>query len=280
MSETTQNITYQADSAYSAQYSFDMYQEEIDQAAKYPSYSDINLMIAYARSGKSAFAALSSNEYAELIGDNVHINLNFYVRINPTGRPYSLSLNMGTIQSQGVIQQRYNNNIVLPMSDTITFPTSVTIVSFAWVSNAYDESGQVVSYPIYTVMNNQLVFSKTVFAIARVVYELVEHKYTAQLIIPKTETQGIQGEQETTLSVTEVKPIVTAVYEDEKGEEQVESLTLVFPQIVQDYLAACPDDEKQLVIDWGGSDIGKTESVTYYYSTCTGEIIDIIRKDL
>lgn len=279
MSETTKSISYSASaSSYSDAIAFELYQAPINGPSEYPSYADINLMMTYARSGKSAFSVLENNEYAELVGDNVHIALDFYARVNPNTMPYSLSLNMGTITGQEVVHKEYNNSIVLPMSDKITFPCAVDIQSFAWTSSAYNELGQVVPHPSYTITNNQLIFSSSVFAVARIKYTLLEHKYTANLVVPKTEVQDIQGEPtDVTFTVTEITPIVTAIYMDDNNEQQVETLTLEIPQVVSDFLAACPDDPNSLTIDWGTSDIGKTEIVTYYYSTCDGEILYIDR---
>ena len=270
--DTQQSITFQGVGGTSSGNSIGLYQEELENDTKYPSYADIHLMMAYANNGVSAFSALQDNPYAKINGDNVDITLEFYTQPYPTDLLYSLSTNGGSIGGKEILQKEYTRSMVVPMVDSLIFPTNVSVLSLQWLTPVYTDLGEQTSIPSYQVSDNKIIFNKTIFAVVRLNYVLTEHKYLFQLSIPKTETENIQGVTTTNdYSITGLTPVITGTFLDKDGKPQVETLTLEYPQIISDYLESCPEKEGGLVIDWGSIDW--TNHVTYYYSTCDGEIL-------
>jgi len=261
------------DSLSSSGFALELYQEINDELLGYPSYADINAMISYARSGKSAFYVLTDNsDYASFDGADVIINLPFFVRPYPSNLVYNFTHNVQSLSTMEIIDKEYKSTIVMPMSNRIDFPTEVAVSELMWKSSAYNSSGEVVAYPDYYVSENSIIFDDSVFVVMKVTYTLIEHKYVATIRVPKESAGGISNE------ISGLKPVVIAAYNDEEGENQVEQLDLQYPAIVTDMLTACPNDSKELIIDWSTSNIDKDTSTIYYYSTCTGDIIGTVRR--
>jgi len=191
--DTQQSITFQGVGGTSSGNSIGLYQEELENDTKYPSYADIHLMMAYANNGVSAFSALQDNPYAKINGDNVDITLEFYTQPYPTDLLYSLSTNGGSIGGKEILQKEYTRSMVVPMVDSLIFPTNVSVLSLQWLTPVYTDLGEQTSIPSYQVSDNKIIFNKTIFAVVRLNYVLTEHKYLFQLSIPKTETENIQG---------------------------------------------------------------------------------------
>ena len=248
-------ISFQGLSAgTTAQYSLEMYQEIDTDVLGYPSYADIQNMINYARSGQSAFNIFRTNKYVTTSGDDVIVKLPFLVRAYPNSLSYSLTHNCSSLGERREVNQLYVSTVVLPMSNTIVFPGNVTIAALDWSSPVYNSAGEVTTAPSYTVSGNTIIFSDTVFGVMVIQYTIPEHRYEATMIIPKKTVSTANEEGGLNNQITGVQPIIMATYLDENDEEHVETLNLTFPNIVDEFLATCPDEPGLMVVDWEDED--------------------------
>lgn len=278
MSETTElTISFSGDGDGDVSPSLEMYQDLDEELLGYPSLRDVSSMIAYARAGRSARQAFINNPYIKVYGDDVIINLDFFVRVYPTSLEYNLETNYGEISEATIEEVEYNESKIIEMTDTLTFDTEIQLASLEWISNIYDSAGDIViAPPSYTISGNEINFSQTVFGVVKIRYTINEHKYTLNMNIPKTDIYNtLSGERVINQSLTGFNPIVMAKYMNGDDEESTE-LEIKYPKIVSDFLETCQFQDK-LIIEF--SEEVQTLT-TYYYSTCTGEILDTHRTEL
>jgi hypothetical protein len=127
-------------------------------------------------------------------------------------------------------------------------------------------------------------FKNECFGIIRANLKAQGFKYTAKLSFEKSKIgrdviRGVVANQINSNSITNVNCTVICSYVDEKGKDQEETLELKIPTDVLDLLSECPDGNVKSDPRCVPSEKFSGRTTTYYYSTCTGEILDTVRTE-
>jgi hypothetical protein len=244
---------------------------------------DVYQMILRAKTSLTAYSYTPVNLPFTISadGNTVRIPLSFYVFPSSLSLPYTLTNSIGTI-STGVLESiSKEQSLVCPMLNKYTFDYLIDISSLEWETPCYNALGEVISAPSYTVENNEVLFSETVFGIFRVKFLIKGYKHTATLNFTKSTTEthkiaGIIWNQRKYNSITNSECVVVCTFVDE-GEEKQEILELKLPEFMEDFLKECKPGGLMVRNNW---DDGIIEQVDIYYSTCTGNILTTNRYDI
>lgn len=235
-------------------------------------------MSAMAKGGTSAFQyAKSTDIYFTEDGTVLNVPLIFYVLPTPSTLSYSLSLmGIGKIKNKGVVNYSITKNVIVPLTNQVEMQAPIVSNNFAWDTPCYNKKGEIVAPPAYSVNGKYLLFDETVFGVLRGTFSYTAHKYKAVLQFQKTEVMEDTGETQD-VKISEVDCSVKCIYFDSKGEPQEALLELEIPKNVELFLEKCPDEEAP-VVEWPETNESKYHT-TYWYSTCTGEVIDFHHEE-
>lgn len=231
-------------------------------------------MSAMANGGTSAFEYAKSTEiYFTEEGTVLNVPLIFYVLPTPTTLLYGLSLmGIGNIINKGIVNYSITKNIVIPLTNRVEMQAPIASNNFEWDTPCYNKKGEIITPPAYSVDGKYLIFDKEVFGVLRGTFSYTAHKYKAVLQFQKTKLMEDTGEAQN-VKISEVDCSVKCIYIDSKGEPQEEILKLEIPKNVELFLEKCLDEEQAPVVKWPETNESKYHT-TYWYSTCTGEVID------
>lgn len=251
------------------------------------SLNDILNMSTIARQQETAFSyRMDDGIYFSDSGDTINIPLSFYVFPSSMGLSYSLQIPQGELSDRVVINLAKTGNVVVPLSTSVSFKALVNNVNLTWQTPCYNEHGNILSAPNYTVSNNKIELDNQVFGVLRGSFNYIGYKYTLTLSFTKAETaeehpftviglKNIINTQTNYNSITNIQTTVICTYMDENGEEQQESLDLQIPKSAEMYLSDCPNGASRVV----RRDEKEMCHTIYYYSVCDGSIIHTERSE-
>jgi len=206
-------------------------------------------------------------------GNTVSIPLDFYVFPSSLSLSYTLTNNIGTI-TEGILKSLSSEGtFICGMADNYEFDFLLDVLDLYWESPCYDSLGEEVAEPTYTVSNNKILFSKTVFGVFRLKYNKKGYQHTATLGFEKSteesyEILGIIGNQRKFNSITNAECVIVCSYQNEEDETEQEILELKLPEFFEDFLKEC--ETGGLVVSGNGD---SNEQTDVYYSACTGNVL-------
>jgi len=269
-----------------------MEQVSISETSNTADLYDIFQMMGSAASGLTSRSYTPEGlDYVRFQGNNILIDLDFWVFPSDLDLAYSLKINQGTISGKSFEDVPKTGNIVVPLSRQVQLEYLINeaSASLSWETPVYNDIGNVLANPEIIIDGPYIEFDQKVFGIIRANIAAKGYRYTATLSFPKTEQEDVSWmirDQTTFASIKNVKASVICSYKDENGKSKEEVLTLKIPGIVADLLESCPgqvtayhdpcfwsDDP------WACHDNEKAYTTRIYYSTCDGEILDTIRSD-
>lgn len=285
MSDTSIKISYSLDSDDSVMFS--MEQKEIPVYIQTANYSDIVNMFMRANSGLTAFSYNRFNSMVAINKSNIIISLDFYVWVLPLDTVYSVSIPEGEISEGSLEELEKEKNVIVSLSDEYSFPYLIEVESLDWETPCYNSLGErLVQEPSWEVDDYKIKFSEKVFGVARVKYKAKGYLHTVKVKFPKTneglsDIKQIIDNQTNFNSISDVNVTVVGTYVDSSGESKDELLTLELPEAITLSLEECPDFGAGSSVKVNNcKDAGKKGMTFIYYSTCTGEILDIHRVEI
>lgn len=284
------SINFSDDSLSSYNTWIKMEQVPVSETTETANLYDIFQMMSSAAGGlTSRIYKPDTLDYVSFQGNNILIKLDFWVFPSSLDLGYSLKINNGTISTKTYEDVSKTGNVVVPLSKKVQMEYLINeaSASLEWESTVYNKFGNVLSNPEIIIDGPYIEFEEEVFGIIRADVEAKGYRYTATLSFPKSEQEDVSymiKDQTNFSSITNVDCSVICTYLDDSGEVQEEVLTLKIPDIVSDILEACPGkntsyhDPCFFSDDPNACEENKEAyTTTYYYSTCDGEILDIVR---
>lgn len=261
-----------------------MEQVEISETSKKANITDILSMFARGRSGLTAYSYFpTSLSYVKFTNTSMEVELDFWVWPIPFELEYTLSLSGGTISDGYAGTQQKIGNIVVPMTNSVKLDYSINYQASTatWETPCYSEDGKFRNTPTISFNKQYIYFEENVFGILRANLTAKGYKYTATLVFSKNKdgrdtVSDMITNQKLYDSVTDAGCTVICDYLDENGDSASTKLTLIIPDAILSLLEECDDDS--LVAEPRCEESNKTH-IDYYYSTCTGEILDTVRTE-
>ncbi len=289
MSNTAiQNISFAGNTYADDDIWVKMEQEEVSETAENANLSDIFQMLGRSASGLTAFSYRPPGmSYVVYTHSLITVDIDFWVFPSDLDLAYSLSINQGTLSSKTYDEVEKVGNIVVPLSDQIQMPylLNENASSLGWETPVYNSLGEVLDSVPLVIDGAYITFLEDVFGVIRARFFAKGYRYTATLTFPKSpdgraQLRGLINNQSSFTSIVNIACTVICTFIDENGNTQEEVLELKIPSAVADLLAECPSTGEIVADprpDVAEEDI-PTYITTYYYSTCTGEIISTERS--
>lgn len=279
---------------------------------KTASMFDLAQMVAFARSGKSAFTYKRNECTAGIDGDgNVNVRIDFESWPSFPGLKHTISSSFGNVSLPTIIEEYTEFSIIFGKTDAVELDFILKdITAIYWESDCCDLEGQLLlDQPIELDGLTTLRTDQPIFGVARIRGTKVgaRHTLTAKLIkaypirpdtpLPEegitndmleeywayTDVATWNGEpvdetetvDMTGLSLDNLSITVKATWKNDVGEDESESMRLTIPQCVKDLLSTCGDN---LEAFGGGISICKIghepDHLTVYVSTCSNKVIE------
>lgn len=230
-------------------------QDDITSMSAAPTADDLEAILNFIISGRSARSYNAGNCPMSFAGNRVYLHLDFFVHTSSEETQYSLTPTVLSEISDAVEEENEDDqHVIVGMTDYIDLERNITnVLHFQFLTSCYNELGILIPTPEYRVVGSRIVFDQKFFAVVRVHYLYIAYRHTISIIAEYDETT-----QATDPQTGELKTIgelagegvygymhidwtcsITATYIDEDGQEGTKTLSLKIPSCVDNMVGTC-----------------------------------------
>lgn len=265
-------------------------QDDISGMDAAPTADDLEAILNFIISGRSARSYDSGNCPMSFAGNRVYLHLDFFVHTSSSETQYSLAPTTILSEISEAVEEDNEDNqyVIVPMASYVDLERNITHVStFVFETPCYDENGLVIPTPNYEIRGSKIVFDQTFFAVVRIEYRYTAYRHTISMVAEYDETtQALdpQTGEYRTLQELAAEGVfgymhidwtnsVTATYIDEDGNEGTKTLDFEIPGCVDNMVGTCVYPGVA-----GGSSVQINpetdgQQISVYYNSCNGTFI-------
>lgn len=199
-------------------------------------------------------------------GGEVTIWLDFYVWPSSMDLRFELSPSIGSIGPAEIVELPRERDIIVELTDRVELdflPVAEPVLG--WQTPCFAVDGSELPAQVLQCNETVILLPQQLFGVARLVATAWGHRYRLTITIEKDDNR-----------VELESPVITAAWRNAGGEYLTNQLELTVPECVQTALGLCGGGRSHFC-----AARKQTEDlpVNVYYSTCTGEILDIRAGD-
>jgi hypothetical protein len=224
---------------------------------------DFDRMLALVMAGNSAHQYMQPDCPATITETEITTALVFFSWPSSPDLRYTINTDLAAKNAPTSLKMDQEFDAVAEMATECILPFYMEGVTVWWQTPCYNRLGEAVTPAEIVHDGNALKFSSEVFGVLRVIGTAVGQRHTHTLTMPKSAST----------KVTDVKAIVTAIWETSPDSEGSEELELDIPDCVSNLLEVCPDTGENLYAKALKQAAGHDKEI--FFSTCDGSVLEV-----